>query len=179
MSLQRLEQIAPPPTNLVDAGTEQDWPEVERILGTTLPDDYKRLINAYGTGKFSQFLYVLNPFAQKTERNFWRIKNDILDAYRASRRQFPEDFPDPPFPELHGFLPWARTDNGNEIYWQTSGEPDQWPIIMFESRRGSLERYELAPTEFITGLLSGGIKSNIFPSPDRLMPYSPCFDPEK
>ena len=33
-----------------------------------------------------------------------------------------------------GLLPWGYTDNCDELYWLTDGEPDGWKIVVHESR---------------------------------------------
>jgi hypothetical protein len=47
-AIRKLTKILPPPSQPVEASG--DWDEVERTLGTALPDDYKEFISLYGTG---------------------------------------------------------------------------------------------------------------------------------
>ncbi|MFJ8748145.1 SMI1/KNR4 family protein [Streptomyces sp. NPDC102441] len=36
----------------------RDWPAVERELGTTLPTDYRQLVETYGGGVFDETIWL-------------------------------------------------------------------------------------------------------------------------
>ena len=78
----RLLELAPPPTSPVDAGTPDRWGQIERTLGTTLPGDYKSLIDAYGSGEFCDLLWLLNPFTPGPQDLLGRI-DPMLTASSA------------------------------------------------------------------------------------------------
>jgi len=164
-SLERLHALVPPPDKPLEAGAPERWPEIEAQLGTTLPEDYKKFTNLYGSGKFDDFLYLFNPFAAPgSGGNLVAEKDAVLAAYTETRSKFPDKFPLPPFPEPGGLLPLGRTDNGNELYWLTEGDPGGWEIALFDGR-GS--RYELHPptvTGFLAGLLSGELETTLLPA---------------
>jgi hypothetical protein len=62
-------RIAPPPDIPVDRGLPSQWNDIELILGTPLPGDYKAFINAYGTGYFNDLFHVFNPFSGSDRAN--------------------------------------------------------------------------------------------------------------
>jgi hypothetical protein len=61
-ALGKLVKILPPPKKPVEA--HGDWRKAEAKLGTSLPDDYKTFIEAYGTGAISYELRILSPFTR-------------------------------------------------------------------------------------------------------------------
>jgi hypothetical protein len=174
MSLEQLQQAIPPPPRPVETSAPGGWEAVEAALGTALPSEYKALISTYGTGGFNEFLYVFNPFAANRYRNLLTLKDDILRAYATSRAGFPDAYPDPPFPEPGGLLPWARTDNGDEFYWKTDGQPDAWSIVVIKSRNSAQFRYALPITDFLHRLLTNQLEPPVF-SPDLFEDSKPYF----
>jgi len=61
-ALKFLNQIAPPPS--IPNEAQGDWEQVEATIKLILPNDYKKLISQYGSGRFSDFLYIFNPFSK-------------------------------------------------------------------------------------------------------------------
>ncbi|MFI2765676.1 SMI1/KNR4 family protein, partial [Streptomyces echinatus] len=56
--LTRLTEILPRPA---DPQPAPDWEAAEAALQTSLPDDYKELINTYGAGGINSYLLLLEP----------------------------------------------------------------------------------------------------------------------
>ena len=163
MSLDRLRELAPPPAEPVETGSPDAWGEVERTLGTALPSDYKTVTNLYGSGTFDEFLYLFNPFSKGEDGNLLHERDAVLEAYATSRKKSPDRYPLPPFPEPGGVLPAGRTENGDELYWVTEGEPDAWPVMLLESRGGRQERHATTITGFLAALLGGELATSILP----------------
>ncbi len=163
LDLDRLRAIAPPPAEPLETGAAERWPEVEAALGTALPDDYKAFIGIYGSGKFDDLLYLLNPFAHDEAGNLLHEKGTMLAAYAETRAKFPERLPLPPFPEPGGLLPLGRSDNGNELYWLTEEEPAAWGVVAFAARSTRHEIHRLAVTELLARLLSAELDTHVFP----------------
>jgi hypothetical protein len=69
MSLERLRSLAPPPDEPLEPGVPEQWKRVEAELGSELPGDFKRFTELYGSGKFDDFLYLLNPFSADPDGN--------------------------------------------------------------------------------------------------------------
>lgn len=160
----RLNKIAPPPE--LPQETRGDWQQVEATLGLKLPDDYKQLISQYGTGRFSDFLYIFNPFAANEYFNLIHSSKKIL----AAQRELKEEFLLTLFPEPEGLFPCGATDNGNYLYWYTKGEPHTWAIVVWESRGPEYEIYNAAITEFLAKWLSREIDCQVFPETDEYFP---------
>lgn len=163
-SLDLLKMIAPPPASPRETGTEQGWAETERILGLALPQDYKRLIAAYATGSFDDFLWVLNPFAGNRFLNLMERRDMTLDAYESAWQLAPGQRSFLAHLRAGDLLAWGITDNGDEMYWRTGGVPDGWPTVLNESRGPLCEVHELPATGFLVRLLSGEVQTEVFPA---------------
>ena len=64
--LDELVQLIPPPPSPYETGDQDRWAGTESSLGILLPRDFCEIIDIYGTGIWSNFLYLLNPFSKNT-----------------------------------------------------------------------------------------------------------------
>jgi hypothetical protein len=161
--LDRLLALLPPPADPVEPGRPDGWAEVEATLGTPLPGDFKAFTERYGSGKVDDFLYLFNPFAEGQDGNLLFEKDRVLAAYAETRAKFPARLPLPPFPEEGGVLPLGRTDNGDELYWVTRGDPGDWPVALLESRAARQEVHRMPVTAFLVALATGELVTGILP----------------
>jgi hypothetical protein len=161
--LERLRRLLPPPAEPVEPGRPDGWPRVEAALGTGLPSDFKGFTERYGSGKVDEFLYLFNPFTKGPDGNLVVEKDRVLAGYRQTRERFPDRLAWPPFPEPGGVLPLGRTDNGDELYWVTQGQPDQWPVALLASRAALQELYPMPVTGFLAALAANQLTSQVLP----------------
>jgi hypothetical protein len=161
--LEQLRRLLPPPDQPLEAAPPDGWAEVEAALGTGLPDDFKAFTQLYGSGKVDDFLYLFNPFAEGQDGNLLFEKDRVLAAYAETRARFPARLPLPPFPEDGGVLPLGRTDNGDELYWVTGGDPRDWPVALLESRAARQEVHRMPVTGLLAALAAGELVSAILP----------------
>ncbi|GIF67475.1 hypothetical protein Ais01nite_55100 [Asanoa ishikariensis] len=152
MGIDDLVRLVPPPSRPVHA--DGDWAEVERLLGVAVPADYRALVAAYGAGQFAD-IGLLTPFTDAgTHANLVWQAGDFLGRFADARDEFPEDFPYPLHPEPGGLLPWAGTGNGVQLCWLTEGDPDAWPVVVFDFAL-RCDRYDLGAVDLLHGHLSG------------------------
>ena len=161
--LERLRQLLPPPAEPVEPGRPEGWAAVETVLGTQLPADFKAFTELYGSGMVDDFLYLFNPFAAGKDGNLLAEKDRVLAAYRQTRARFPDRLPLPPFPEEGGVLPLGRTENGDELYWVTQRDPDDWPVALLESRAALLEVHPMPVTGLLAALAANQLSSRVLP----------------
>jgi hypothetical protein len=161
--LEQLRRLLPPPAEPLEAAPPDGWAEVEAALGTGLPDDFKAFTELYGSGKVDDFLYLFNPVAEGQDGNLLFEKDRMLAAYAETRAKFPARLPLPPFPEEGGVLPLGRTDNGDELYWVTGGDPGGWPVALLESRAARQEVHRMPVTGFLAALAAGELVTAILP----------------
>ena len=161
--LERLRQLLPPPADPVEPGRPDGWAGVEGALGTGLPGDFKAFTELYGSGTVDDFLYLYNPFTQGPDGNLLVEKDRVLEGYRQTRARFPERLPLPAFPDPGGVLPLGRTDNGDELYWVTQGDPEGWPVALLESRAARQEVHPMPVTGFLAALAANQLTSRVLP----------------
>ncbi len=174
--LDNLATILPPPS--VPIAAAGDWSDVAKALGTPLPDDYMAFIARYGTGRISGFLWVLNPFEENVHLSFLAQYPRIVAADREIREEFTEELPEPLYPEPGGLLPWGLTDNGDRLYWQTTGHADSWTIVARESRGPESASYPLSMTGLLFAWLSAEIEVPVFPEHrwEPIYEQNPSYD---
>lgn len=171
MSVDQLTAIVAPPK--VPVAAVGKWSDVESSLGTSLPDDYKRYVETFGTGCLSGFFWVFSPFSENVNLNLASGNAAALRALDELKARFPEEVDYPLFPRDGGLLAWGATDNGDVLYWQTLGSPDDWHVVVNASRDPRTELYRMGMTTFLAKALTGGIISEIFP--DDLARGAPSF----
>jgi hypothetical protein len=150
--LEQLRRLLPPPAEPLEPAPPGGWAEVEAALGTGLPEDFKAFTELYGSGKVDDFLYLFNPFAEGQDGNLLFEKDRVLAAYAETRAKFPARLPLPPF-----------TDNGDELFWVTRGDPGDWPVALLESRAARQEIHRMPVTGFLVALATGELDTGILP----------------
>ncbi|MEV5786789.1 SMI1/KNR4 family protein [Streptomyces sp. NPDC052287] len=149
----------PPPSRPLWASG--DWNKVESVLGLELPTDFKQLVGAYGAYHFAGFLTPLTPFGGR-DLLVGPAKR-LLDQERGFRDSNPEACPYPFYPEPGGLLPWARTDNGDNVCWLTDRTPDEWTVVCWNPRGWYYDAHPVGAVEFLAGWLSGHLSTTVFP----------------
>src|SRR5258708_2836859 len=148
MKIDELIRIMPPPVAPIEI-RGVPWSSVERQIGTPLPTDFKHFIDHYGTGHIDKFMSILNPFSINRNVNLIFKIPVKLNALRTLRDHYGEKCSYSFFPDAGGLLPVAITDNGDVIYWLTAGPPDDWDVVVNESRGPEYQRFECGLTEFL------------------------------
>ncbi|TMV50637.1 SMI1/KNR4 family protein [Paenibacillus mesophilus] len=152
-----------PPENPHNTGNEEQWQGIFNIIGTKLPSDYMRFIQTYGTGGIDNFLWILTPFVKDKNVNFLSRQKEITDAYIQSKTNFPQFYKHNVYPSAGGLLPWAYTDNGDELYWLTEGKLDEWKIVVYESRSPESYTYPLNMMDFLYQIITRQLVCDAFP----------------
>ena len=162
MAIQDITQVLTPPAHPFEQPVSREWMAVENRLGTSLPDDYKAFIEVFGSGTIDSFLWVLNPFSSNPNLNLEhqiKIQADVLEELAS----YGEAIPFKSFPEKDGILPFAMSDNGDVLYWQTSDDPAQWKVVANESRGPDWAQFDLSMTDFLAQILKRQLVCTIFP----------------
>lgn len=145
----------PPPANPVAPGDATGFEHIEAAIGTRLPQDYKRLIHAYGAGSWLDFYWVINPFV-KHYADIWLDPNHwLMEFLRKEHEQWPEVAPYPIWPEPGGLLPWGGNENGGYLFWLTEGEADAWPTIHMADRTPEYDRFDKPCTQLLVETITG------------------------
>lgn len=172
-ALDRLATLVPPPQA---TQSHPEWSEVERLLKTRLPDDYKSLVELYGPGAFDGFLWILQP-AETNEHLDLTAQRDVrLGALRVLQRQG-EAIPFQIDTGNEVLLPWAITDNGDVVYWVADprDEPNKWSVVINEARGPLWEGFDGSATEFLRAVLAKSFVPSSFPG--DFPSDEPIFEP--
>ena len=162
MSVIELAKLIPPPNNPDEAPQQNEWPRIEARIGTALPLDYKEFVSLYGTGKIDNFLWIFNPFSQNENMNLvtqLRVQLSALSELQAYGEVVPYQL----FPDADGVWPFGITDNGDVLYWKTTGLPETWTVLVNEARSPDWEAFGMTMTEFLIKVLSRQLHPTAFP----------------
>jgi hypothetical protein len=171
-SLKRIAKQAPPPRAPVHA--RGDWAAAERELGTALPADFKAITELYGSGGWSELLFLFNPFDPGAANLFAQIR--VVGAFderlRTEQPEFAAKlFAHPPFPEPGGLLPFARDDASGVFYWTTRGEPDDWTVVQMARTPGRERVFDVGIRKLLERWL--GLEVELFHVADEKFYFLP------
>jgi hypothetical protein len=183
MTAERIIQIAVPPVKPRETGTPKNWEKIEKRLGLRLPQDYKTLIDTFGTGSFDDFIIVYNPFAQNEYLNLFYALDTLHQAEQQARLLGDSAWtvvqPFDLYPAPEGLLPWGCTTNlGDTFFWQIKGPPGTWETIFYNLRSGEYEVWKHPLSEFLYRLFTRQIESVLlpedYPPPDGGISFIPA-----
>lgn len=177
LALQRV--LAPPLKPHCAVRDEAAWQTLEQQHQLIFPSDFKQFIGVYGTGTIVDFITIFNPFSTYESANFFHNMNFVL----PNERRF-QQIPLPLYPEPNGLLPFANTYDGDNLWWQTTGAPDEWHTVITRVKSDEYERYPLTMTEFFTNLIAHDpdpkkdivTNSDILYGLDRTAPFQSWWD---
>ena len=160
MSLEELIELIPPPAVPESAGAQEQWWEVERQLGASLPQDYKQLVNTYGVGWFGNWICIYSPFSTR-----YPLINPPLWELIGNQGDYPEfHHPFDVFPTPGGLLPCGEDDNRSPFCWLTQGDPDRWQIVNLDAHYSASYRLlSMSITDLLAGWFAGRITGDWYP----------------
>jgi hypothetical protein len=172
-TLDGLKQLVPPPARRVDP--PGDWIAIETDLGTSLPEDYKRFIEIYGSGAIVDQgfdreqnvgtgldILVYNPFSLIPGWNLVRQTRSTRKFIGEGYREMREFYPYPPWPAEGGVFCWGHTINGDSLYWRTIGSPDNWTVVVKHGAAVRMMDFDFRMVDFIVAVLTGKLKQHPF-----------------
>ncbi len=123
------------------------WNEIEAVLGSPLPADFKRFCEVFGRGEFCDGLVV-----DSTDGGAAHELLDDLADYRKLAESLYRTHLDPHGLYTKGgsgYIPWGRITQGHSLYWLAGqGSPDEWPVMM-NAETGEWERFDVPMSEFV------------------------------
>jgi hypothetical protein len=167
VSLAELLQVVTPPEHPLETGDAARWTEVERRLGTRLPEDYRDFGLRYGSGYFDDpgrlMVYVWNPFSPR----YVQEVECCCEHLRKDRGDLPKEpnLPYGVFPHQPGWLPWGNDIDGSLLCWLTEGAPDDWPVILLSPERTSFQQLPLPLTTFLARVFSRQLRTILWHAP--------------
>lgn len=132
------------------------WERVERELGLVLPTDYKEFVYWFGPGNFDDFLFVAVPGIANPhlELAHWADNRRESHRYLIEEERIVEEglaqWPYPLYPAPGSLLSWGVTANGDSMHWDTSGDPDDWTVVVEDNGSFDLFPFSGTMSEFLT-----------------------------
>lgn len=167
----RLLSLADSPSDPTNAGSSEDFVSVEIRLGTKLPDDFKSVINTYGSGEWLEFYWLVNPLDSHHEKLWDESESWILGFMREAREKWPNDEPYCVWPEPGGLLPWGGNSNGGYLCWIVDGDPATWQTVYRADRTPEFEVFDESVSELLVQAITG-MKDSL-----SCVPYSRSEEP--
>lgn len=121
-----------------------NWPAVEADLATSLPSDYKEIVDLFGPGGFDEYVDLLVPGALGMDLVGWaKSDGDATDLWE----------PYASYPAPRGLLRWGASEQEFDFVWQTgTADPDDWPVLV--GLFGDWERFDCGLGEFLVRMLT-------------------------
>lgn len=152
-----------PPRHEAPHHTSAEWLDIEQKLGTKLPNDYRGYIEHYGNSSICDYVVVADPFSTDPAGDLLWVVSHVLETERELyEKHGGKGFPFPPFPDSGGLLPWGHTTNGDQLYWRTVGEPNQWTVVVYGSGSGLYEELPYGMVSFILHVFTGKLTGDIY-----------------
>lgn len=176
-AVDRILALMPPPRSPVETGTPASWAAAEAALHTSLPADYRRFIETYGSGSIDEFVTVLNAHSSMPSYRLDDYGETMLEVTRELRAGGIVPIPFPLYPEPGGLLPWGVTANGDWGYWimDPADSPDAWGVVVSVDRGPDWFRHPGPLTRFLAEILDGSTRVPFFP--DDFPSSEPAFVP--
>ncbi|MFF1921903.1 hypothetical protein ACFVW8_15185 [Streptomyces sp. NPDC058221] len=160
-ALDALVRLCPPPS---DPPPAPDWVQAECALGTTLPADYKQLVETYGAGVFDETVWLLVPGSADTELDLCAQATERIETL-AGLWEAGEEKPDGLLETGARIVPWAYEEgSGAFLYWlaRPGQHPDEWTVLYNEGRGPLWEPHATGCLAFLLAVLTGTAETEYF-----------------
>lgn len=148
----------------MSTGRSYDWETIEGSLGIGLPSDYKLISDTFPDGWFRMFAAVRHPHSRVKFSD--EYMDDIANVFQDLRRNgyFADvDFPFSMFPSTGGLLLAGSLRSPGYLFWRTSsGNPDEWPLVLADEGYAHWESYAGSLCDFLTDVALGQFDASRF-----------------
>ncbi|KAG2416276.1 hypothetical protein HFD88_007469 [Aspergillus terreus] len=129
--------------NATESTIKNVWKVTEGELGTALPNDDKELIDRMDGGYIDKYMYILEPDCRNAYYDLVSFADERSEA-NATMWKIEEK---PPELRIEGsfVVPWATTDNGENLFWRClpGQHPDEWTVILNRGRDWTWEHHAM------------------------------------
>ncbi|HET9138691.1 hypothetical protein [Actinophytocola sp.] len=144
-----LQRLMPPRTG---SDAVVDWARLSESWGRQFPADYRRFLDAYGTGEIQAYLSIVTP--EPRDRPLSESLGMAAETVNAEYAWAEED-KSPALvdtdPEL---IAWGVDASADLLCWDAFGaDPDTWPVLVFNRGDARWRRYDCGMVEFLIRLL--------------------------
>jgi len=131
----------------VDCPTEEDWEFLEREIGFTLPVEHKQFVSRFGSGRFGDDLYLLNPRA----KGAGQLSANALQNYAAQTALLLAEMPRRVYPD--GTLILLATTTSRLDWFMDGTEPKG--LVFFDLGIYRVFNLPFTFAEFVCKLYTG------------------------
>lgn len=167
-TVEQLLALVPPPKLPIAAPTSDEWDAFEKRLRSELPEDFRRIVTAYGIGRFASFIWIYSPISYKLHYRLSELMDRFYDVMYDLRTD--GHFSTPLYPELNGLLAWATTQNGDTLLWRTHPNIRNWQVVLNPSQSTRFVEFDETTSSFIRNWLTGQLQSNDLPNLNFTVP---------
>ncbi|MFD7549503.1 SMI1/KNR4 family protein [Streptomyces sp. NPDC059816] len=129
------------------------WKEMEREFGVAFPEDFREVMDAYGSITVNTQLYLDHP-ASFPLRNLREYVRDELKAWRAA--DLAEYLPSPVGPNPGELMPMATAMTGEWIFLRVPDGPSSpWRVLVQEFDSPGWDLHEMTFGEWLLAYLRG------------------------
>lgn len=164
--IDELRAVLPPPAEVRNVPSAEDWSRVETSLGARFPDDFKAFLSTWGQIYVGGFMFPYSPAASTPSASELASNADYVgSALSTLKAHNPASYSAPVFPEEGGFLAGGRTDNGDFIGWMArGGSPEHWPAAVWGTEARAPEVFEgMGFGDLMLGMVKGETRPKEFP----------------
>lgn len=152
-AIETLRQLLPPPAG-VAAPSPRDFDIAEATLGVELPPDYRALAAEWGAFGIDGYLWLMVPAGAPSERRDIVVMStdtrELIELSPVVSERGMRAFSGP-----GSLLPWAYTEGGALVAWQTEGSPTDWPVVIMERSGLEMETFSGGAAAFLVAALRG------------------------
>ncbi|PYC66770.1 hypothetical protein C7C46_30885 [Streptomyces tateyamensis] len=137
-----------------DAGENANWEAAERIWNSAFPSDYRWFMEIYGLGAIENCLAILAPDGVVSSD---APDSGMLEETENARGVFYGDgATGGPIEAAEQIICWGVDSGSDLLCWLSdSGDPDRWPVLVWDRASGNWTVYECGMVEFLCKVFAG------------------------
>jgi hypothetical protein len=147
----------------VERPTANDWISFEQTIHAPLPDDFKELVEHFGSGKFGGNLYLFNPVDLS-------LTAEQLIEYGRYAKEGAIRNSVPFYPDRGGMVLISHNGSGDDFHYFPVKRG--WDLIVYEHDSENIIRVPYTLSEFI-------YRSRIRDIDDSLVEFARCIWPNQ
>jgi hypothetical protein len=167
MSLARLCELIPPPSDPSHVPSAEDWERVQAELGTRLPHELFQFATVYGEGTFRGTEATAFGVCSPRYPSFVEMVRFQCERYRECRGDHKDKYhPYDTFPDEGGLFPFGGDETDVWLCWSAKGDPNRWPIVVrWTCGLEGMRTLELSLIDFLVNVLERKLDLPCWPKP--------------
>jgi hypothetical protein len=144
------------------ASCSHSWEPVEAAIGTTIPADYKKLVDKTGAILIDGWLCIFEPDSGKRHADLGVLVREREQAWQRFR-EFNVELPSAYFETGHRLIAFGAVEANYFLWHVRPGVPaDDWGVVIVDADLEDWYEFEMSATECIYKILVGQIELEPF-----------------